>query len=107
MGLPGVRPIMPDAESSTQQGIVRDFEGEAQALLRLGLRGDRLNGNLHLVPGFELGAAVGAVAFCDLGEPPRDQFAQLRIGAEDTLQFHDFLPQGVTFCFEFQAGSTW
>ena len=49
-------------------GIVRDFEGEAQALLRLGLRGNCLNGDLHLVLGFELGAAVGAIAFGDLGE---------------------------------------
>ena len=56
-------------------GIVCDFEGETQALLRLGLCGDRLNGDLHIVLGFELGAAVGAVAFGDLGELVGDQFA--------------------------------
>ena len=51
-----------------------------------------------------MGAAVGAVAFGDLGELLRDQFAQRRIGAEDTLQFRDFMLQGVAFCFELQAG---
>ena len=85
-------------------GIVRDFEGEAQALLRLGLRGDCLDGDLHIVLGFELGAAVGAVAFGNFGELVGDQFAQRRIGAKDTLQFRDFLLQGVALCFEFQAG---
>ena len=51
-----------------------------------------------------MGAAVGAVTFGDLCELFGDQFAQRRIGAEDTLQLRDFLLQGVAFCFEFQAG---
>ena len=85
-------------------GLVGNLEGQAQALLRLGLRGDRLDGDLHLVLGLELGAAVGAVAFGDLGELVRNQLAQRRIGAEDALQLRDFLLQGIAFCFQLQAG---
>ena len=85
-------------------GLIRDFEGEAEALLRLGLCGDCLNSDLHVVLGFKLGAAVGAVEFGDLGELVGDQFAQRRIGAEDTLQFRDFLLQGFALCFQLQAG---